>query len=393
VAEALGRVPEDFTPHPRVKKLLDERRERVRRGDRIDWATAELLAFGTLLLERMPVRLSGQDSVRGTFTQRHAAVFDIKNGRVHVALNRLGSEQAEFEAVNSPLSEAGVLGFEYGMSSADPRRLVVWEAQFGDFINSAQVVVDQFIVSAESKWQRMSGLVLLLPHGYEGQGPEHSSARLERFLRLCAERNIQVVSPTRPAQIFHALRRQMHRRFRKPLVVMSPKSLLRHPKAVSTLDELAAGTFRLVLDDDAVREPARVRRVVLCAGKICYALEAARAEAASDGAAIVRVEQLYPFPADELARILGRYPADAAVVWAQEEPANQGPWRFVEPLITERLGPRRLTYAGREEAASPATGNYRIHQEEEAAIVARALGDATRGERRAREGARDQATA
>ena len=395
LAEAMCRLPEEFAPHPRVKKLLDDRGERVRTGERIDWTTAELLAFGSLLLERIPVRLCGQDSVRGTFTQRHAAVYDARNGREYVALNHLAADQAAFEAVNSPLSEAGVLGFEYGMSSADPRRLVVWEAQFGDFINSAQVAVDQFIVSAESKWQRMSGLVLLLPHGYEGQGPEHSSARLERFLQLAAERNIQVVNATTPAQFFHALRRQMCRRFRKPLVVMTPKSLLRHPRAVSALDELAGGTFRLVLDDETVRDPAGVRRLVLCSGKVYYALETARAEGRGDGAALVRVEQLYPFPAADLERVLRRYPEDAAVVWAQEEPANQGPWRFVQPLIGEMLGPaRRLTYAGRDEAASPATGNYRIHQEEEAAILERALGAGGSG-RAARDihGAKGQATA
>jgi 2-oxoglutarate dehydrogenase E1 component len=391
VAEAICRLPDDFTPHPRVKKLLDDRRERIRRGDSIDWATAELLAFGTLLREGTAVRLSGQDSVRGTFTQRHAAVFDAGNGREYVSLDHLAPDQAAFEAVNSPLSEAGVLGFEYGMSSADPRRLVVWEAQFGDFINSAQVVVDQFIASAESKWQRMSGLVLLLPHGYEGQGPEHSSARVERFLQLAAEGNLQVVNATTPAQIFHALRRQMHRRFRKPLIVMAPKSLLRHPRAVSTLDELAGGTFRLVLDDETVRDPACVRRVLLCSGKVFYALDAARAEGRGDGVALVRVEQLYPFPAKELERAIRRYPETAAVVWAQEEPANQGPWRFVSPLTSGMLGPARtLAYAGREEAASPAVGNYSIHQDEERAFVARALGDASGGERVAIKG---QATA
>jgi 2-oxoglutarate dehydrogenase E1 component len=386
VADAMSHLPDGFTPHPRVKKLLDERRERVQRGERIDWATAELLAFGSLLLERVPVRLSGQDSVRGTFTQRHAAVFDAKDGREYVPLNHLAADQAEFEAVNSPLSEAGVLGFEYGMSSADPRRLVVWEAQFGDFINSAQVVIDQFVASAESKWQRMSGLVLLLPHGYEGQGAEHSSARVERFLQLAAEGNIQVVNATTPAQIFHALRRQMRRRFRKPLIVMSPKSLLRHPKAVSALDELASGTFRLVLDDAAVREPASVRRVLLCSGKVFYALDAARGDERGDGVAIVRVEQLYPFPAGEIERVIQRYPETAAVAWAQEEPANQGSWRFVQPLINEILGPsRNLAYVGRDEAASPATGSYQIHQEEEAAILERALGDSVAVERAADE--------
>ncbi|MGH7339057.1 MAG: hypothetical protein ACREKH_01065, partial [Candidatus Rokuibacteriota bacterium] len=341
------------------------------------------------LLERIPVRLSGQDSVRGTFTQRHAAVFDAKDGRGYIPLNHLASDQAEFEAVNSPLSEAGVLGFEYGMSSADPHRLVVWEAQFGDFINSAQVVVDQFVASAESKWQRMSGLVLLLPHGYEGQGPEHSSARVERALQLAAERNVQIVNATTPAQIFHALRRQMHRRFRKPLIVMSPKSLLRHPKAVSTLDELASGTFRLVFDDDTVRDPASVRRVLFCSGKVFYALDAARADGRGDAVAIARVEQLYPFPAGDLERVMRRYSEAAAVVWVQDEPANQGSWRFVQPLFNELLGPSRsLGYVGRDEAASPATGNYQIHQQEEAAILERALGVSGAVERAAGESRR-----
>src|SRR5436190_174212 len=246
IGEALARLPEDFTPNPRVKKLLEDRRERVARGEALDWGTAELLAYGSLLLEGTPVRGSGQDTVRGTFGHRHAAIFDAKDGRPWVPLNHVREGQALLEAVNSPLSEAAVLGFEYGMSSGDPRRLMIWEAQFGDFVNSAQVIIDQFIASGESKWQRMSGLVLLLPHGYEGQGSEHSSARLERFLQLCADRNMQVIVPTTPAQIFHALRRQIHRRFRKPLVVMSPKSLLRHPQAVAPLTELTDVRFSYI---------------------------------------------------------------------------------------------------------------------------------------------------
>jgi 2-oxoglutarate dehydrogenase E1 component len=332
------------------------------------------------LLEGIPVRLSGQDSVRGTFSQRHAAVYDTDDGNAYVPLNHLAPEQAQLEAVNSPLSEAGVLGFEYGMSSADPRRLVIWEAQFGDFVNSAQVIVDQFIVSAESKWQRMSGIVLLLPHGYEGQGPEHSSGRLERFLQLAAERNIQVVNPTTPAQIFHVLRRQMHRRFRKPLVVMSPKSLLRHPHAVSTLDELAGGAFRPVVDDD--REPTSVRRVLLASGKAFYTLDAARADGRGQDVAIVRIEQLYPFPSSELAAAVRRYPDTAEVCWVQEEPANQGAWHFARPLVTALVGPARAPrYVGRDEAASPATGNYHVHQDEERALVDRAFATRRPGDR------------
>ena len=374
IGDALARVPDGFTPNTRVRKLLEERRDRVTRGEAIDWGTGETLAYGSLLLERTPVRVSGQDVVRGTFSHRHAAVFDATNGRPWVPLNHVAEEQATLEAVNSPLSEEAVLGFEYGMSSGDPRRLVVWEAQFGDFVNGAQVIIDQFITSGESKWQRASGLVMLLPHGYEGQGPEHSSARLERFLSLAAEQNIQVIVPTTPAQIFHALRRQMHRQFRKPLVVMSPKSLLRHPEAVSTLAELAEGEFRLVIDDPRAPAPDSVRRVLVCAGKMFYALEAARREKDRGDVALVRLEQLYPFPSAELRDTLGRYPAAGEVFWVQEEPANQGAWSFVLPLISPLLRPEtRFAYVGRAEAASPATGNHDIHQAEEAAILVQAL--------------------
>jgi 2-oxoglutarate dehydrogenase E1 component len=374
IGDALARVPDGFTPNPRVTKLLEERRDRVARGEAIDWGTAETLAYGSLLLEGTAVRVSGQDVVRGTFSHRHAAVFDATNGRRWVPLNHVGEGQASLEAVNSPLSEEAVLGFEYGMSSGDPRRLVVWEAQFGDFVNGAQVIIDQFIASAESKWQRASGLVMLLPHGYEGQGPEHSSARLERFLQLTAERNIQVIAPTTPAQIFHALRRQMRRAFRKPLVVMSPKSLLRHPAAVSTVTDLADGGFQLVIDDPHAPAADAVRRVVLCAGKIFYALDAARRQKARGDVAVVRIEQLYPFPTAELRAILARYSAATEVFWVQEEPANQGAWSFVLPLISRLLrAETKFSYVGRAEAASPATGNHDIHQAEEAAILEQAL--------------------
>ena len=372
IADGLVRWPGDFTPHTRLAKLLEERHERVQRGGAIDWGTAELLAYGSLLLEGTPVRLSGQDSVRGTFSHRHAALVDATDGRAWVPLDHLADDQARMEAVNSPLSEAAVLGFEYGVSSGDPRRLVVWEAQFGDFANGAQTVIDEFLASGESKWQRMSGLVLLLPHGYEGQGPNHSSARLERFLQLGAERNLQVIVPTTPAQLFHALRRQIHRPFRKPLVVLSPKSLLRYAPSYSPLAELAEGGFQLVLDDP--RAPATVRRVIVCAGRIFHALDAARAEAGRAEVALVRVEQLYPFPAAELATALGRYASAAEVCWVQEEPANQGAWAFVRPLISPLLRPEvRFSYIGRDEAASPATGLYPIHQAEERAILEQAL--------------------
>jgi 2-oxoglutarate dehydrogenase E1 component len=374
IAEGVARVPDGFAPNPRVRKLLEERRDRVGRGEAIDWGTAETLAYGSLLLEGTPVRVSGQDVLRGTFSHRHVAIFDAADGRAWVPLNDVAPGQATVEAVNSPLSEEAVLGFEYGMSSGDPRRLVVWEAQFGDFVNGAQVVIDQFISSGESKWQRMSGLVLLLPHGYEGQGPEHSSARLERFLQLCAERNMQVIVPSTPAQIFHALRRQMHRPFRKPLVVMSPKSLLRHPEAVSTLAELTEGGFRLVIDDARAAAPEEIRRVILCSGKIHYALDAARREQDRGDVALVRVEQLYPFPTAELREALGRYPAIREVFWVQEEPANQGAWWFVLPLISPLLRPDvSFSYIGRAEAASPATGSHEVHEAEERAILEQAL--------------------
>jgi 2-oxoglutarate dehydrogenase E1 component len=374
IGDALARTPDGFTANPRVKKVLDERRDRVTRGSALDWGTAETLAYGSLLLDGTPVRVSGQDVIRGTFSHRHAAVFDATNGRPWVPLNHLAERQAMLEAVNSPLSEEAVLGFEYGMSSGDPRRLVVWEAQFGDFVNGAQVIIDQFIASAESKWQRMSGLVMLLPHGYEGQGPEHSSARLERFLQLTAERNIQVIVPTTPAQIFHALRRQMRRPFRKPLIVMSPKSLLRHPQAVSTLADLAEGSFQLLIEDAGVTQAESVRRVVLSSGKIFYALDAARRDKGRTDMALIRVEQLYPFPTAELRAALARYPAAREVFWVQEEPANQGAWWFVLPLISPLLRPDvTFAYIGRAEAASPATGNHDVHEAEEQAILEQAL--------------------
>ena len=377
VGDALARRPADFTPHRRLARLLDERRERVQRGEAIDWGTAELLAYGTLLREGTPVRLCGQDSGRGTFSHRHGIVHDAQNGRTWIPLNHIADDQAEIELVQSPLSEAAVLGFEYGVSSADPRRLVIWEAQFGDFANGAQVIIDEFVAAGESKWQRMSGLTLFLPHGYDGQGPDHSNARLERFLQLCAENNMQVVNVTTPAQIFHVLRRQVHRSFRKPLVVMTPKSLLRHPRVVSPLSAFTIGGFSPVLDEPAVDAP-RVRTVLLCAGKVFYTLAEAREHAAGDAPVIVRVEQLYPFPERELAAVLERYRAVRDVRWVQEEPANQGAWSFVRPRIDRLLGAgAHLAYGGRDEAASPATGSHDVHQAEEQALVAAALAPAT----------------
>ena len=374
IVDVLRQPPSGFTPTARAKRLLEERWQMVERGEGIDWGCAEMLACGSLLLEGAPVRISGQDTVRGTFGHRHAAVFDARSGEAWVPLAGLAPDQATFEVVNSPLSELAAMGFEYGMSSADPRRLVVWEAQFGDFVNGAQIIIDQFVASAESKWQRMSGLVLMLPHGYEGQGPEHSSARLERFLQLCAEDNMQVVNCTTPAQLFHVLRRQMHRPFRKPLVMMSPKSLLRHPRSVSALADFTEGRFQTTIDDARATDSGRVERVIVCSGRIYYALDAACAELEwASSLAIVRIEELYPFPEDELGPILARYAGATELCWAQEEPANQGAWDHVRWRMERLLGDRRLQYAGRKEAASPATGSHKMHQLEERQLIEVAL--------------------
>jgi 2-oxoglutarate dehydrogenase E1 component len=380
VAAAFTRVPEGFSPHPKVGKLMEARAAMVREADgRIDWGCAEALAVGSLLLEGIPVRMTGQDTRRGTFSQRHAVLHDIETDAQWVPLNHIRADQAEFEILDSMLSENAVMGFELGLSFADPHQLICWEAQFGDFANGAQVIIDQFLASSESKWQRTSGLVLLLPHGYEGQGPEHSSARLERFLQLCAEDNLQVCNLTTPGQYFHALRRQVHRKFRKPLVIMTPKSLLRHKLAVSTLRELTDATFETVLDDVARGEAPeagvriareRVTRLLLSSGKIYYALLAGRRERQADTTALVRVEQLYPFPFKELSAILAAYPNAQQVCWVQEEPWNMGAWHFVYHRLRRILAEgQTLTYVGRPEAASPATGSYKIHQQEETELV------------------------
>ena len=336
-----------------------------------------MLAFGSLLLEETPIRLTGQDSERGTFSQRHAVWYDVKTGERYVPLAHLAEGQAPFIIVNTILSELAVLGFEYGISSADPRRLVLWEAQFGDFANEAQPIIDQFIASAESKWQRMSGLVLLLPHGYEGQGPEHSSARLERFLQLCAEGNMQVCYPTTPAQYFHLLRRQALHGDLRPLVVMTPKSLLRLPAAASPVAELAGGSFHAVLDDPASGADERataVRHVILCGGKVYYDLLASEERAARGDVAIVRVERLYPFPTDELGAVLGRYPGVQRVSWVQEEPRNMGARKFVLPKI-RHLVPFRIPLGdiSRPERSRPAEGYPSAHAVEQERIVREAL--------------------
>lgn len=369
LTEGLTRLPEDFHPHPKMAQWLERRREMADGSRLIDWSTAEALAFATLAADGHRVRLSGQDTPRGTFSQRHAVLRETEDGRRLVPLQQVAPDQAQVEIYNSPLSEAGVLGFEYGYSLDCPDGLILWEAQFGDFINAAQVIIDQFMVSAEEKWRRLSGLVLLLPHGFEGQGPEHSSARLERFLELAVNDNIQVVDPTTPAQYFHVLRRQALRRWRKPLVVMTPKSLLRHTQAVSTLEDLEKGRFRRILFDRTT-VPERVGRVLLCTGKVYYDLAKMREELNRDDVAIVRLEQLYPLHDDELREALAGYPPKAPVVWVQEEPANMGAWRYLFARFGDRLlGAWSFSAVCRPASASPATGWHALHKIEQATLL------------------------
>jgi 2-oxoglutarate dehydrogenase E1 component len=375
--------PGEFHLHPKLAGLIQKRRDALSENH-IDWALGELLAFGSLVMEGTPVRLSGQDSGRGTFSQRHAVFHDSENGAAYVPLQHLANGQARFEVYNSPLSEYAVMGFEFGYSVGDPLTLVVWEAQFGDFANGAQIVIDQFLAAAQSKWGQPSGLVLLLPHGQEGQGPEHSSTRVERFLNLCAEENMQVAYCTTPAQHFHLLRRQMHggpdrRGLRRPLIVLTPKSMLRHPKVVSTVDEFTGGGFALVLDDPAVTNVAGVKRILVTSGKLYFDLAAARDARNATDAAVVRIEQLYPFPEAEFAKVLARYPNAAHVVWVQEEPRNMGAWAFVrgqiQPLL--EVQNRRIGYAGRPESASTAPGSLKRHQQEQADLIEEAFAPPT----------------
>ena len=388
VGRKLTSIPKSFTPHKTIARIMAARRKMIDEGQGIDWATAEALAYGTLLVEGFPVRLSGQDSERGTFSQRHAVLMDQVNEKKYTPLKHVARDQARFEVINSMLSEEAVLGFEYGYSLAEPNALVLWEAQFGDFANGAQVVVDQFISSGERKWLRMSGLVLLLPHGYEGQGPEHSSARLERYLQLCAEDNWQIANCTTPANYFHVLRRQLHRQFRKPLVLMTPKSLLRHKRVVSNLEQFGPGSsFHRLLWDDAQFLPDqaiklvpddKIRRVVLCSGKVYYDLYDEREKRGVDDVYLLRMEQLYPFPARALIQELGRF-KDAEMVWCQEEPKNMGAWSFVEPnleWVLEHIGAKhkRPRYAGRPSSAATATGLMSKHTRELKAFLDEALG-------------------
>jgi len=380
VGRALYTPPGNFDLNPKIARQLEAKRAMIESGVGIDWATGEALAFGGLLIEGSRVRLSGEDSQRGTFSQRHAVLTDQSNQYEYVPLNNIQPEQAKIEIYNSLLSEQGVLGFEYGYTLADPKVLVLWEAQFGDFANGAQVIIDQFLASGETKWLRMSGLTLLLPHGYEGQGPEHSSARLERYLQLCAERNMTVCNLTTPANYFHALRRQLKRNFRKPLVIMTPKSLLRHKLAVSSLADMAEGShFSFVLNElDTLVPDDQVRRVVVCSGKVYYDLLMERRDKGVKDVAIIRLEQIFPFPEQTLAAALKPY-INADVVWCQEEPANMGAWSFVDRQIEQVLmgnGGRatRPSYAGRVAAASPATGLAKVHAAEQMALVRDALG-------------------
>ena len=387
VGRKLTSFPESFTPHKTIARIMAARRKMIDEGKGIDWATAEALAFGTLLVEGFKVRLSGQDSERGTFSQRHSVLMDQATEKKYTPLKHLGKQQADFEVINTMLSEEAVLGFEYGYSLAEPNALVLWEAQFGDFANGAQVIIDQFISSGERKWLRMSGLVLLLPHGYEGQGPEHSSARLERYLQLCAEDNWQVVNCTTPANYFHVLRRQLHRQFRKPLVLMTPKSLLRHKKVVSSLDELGpeSSFHRLLWDDAQIKkdEPIQlvpddqIKRVVLCSGKVYYDLYEEREKRGINDIYLLRIEQLYPFPARALIQELSRF-KDAEMVWCQEEPKNMGAWSFIEPNLSwvlDHIGAKhkRPRYAGRPSSAATATGLMSKHLRELKAFLDEAL--------------------
>jgi len=350
--------------------VLQARRDVTEKNAAMDWAYGEALAFGTLIDEGFPVRLTGQDCRRGTFSHRHAVLTDSKTGDRFVPLADLKRGEVAFDIYDSLLSEFAVMGFEYGYSLDAPNSLVLWEGQFGDFTNGAQVIIDQFIVSSETKWQRSNSLVLLLPHGYEGQGPEHSSARLERFLQACADDNIQVCNMTTPAQYFHVLRRQMHRNFRKPLIIMSPKSLLRHKDAVSHLGDLTSGHFHEILDD-ATASPEKVRRVVMCSGKVYYDLLAARTEKKAEDVAIVRMEQIYPWAQEQLKAVLNRYKSCGQWVWAQEESQNMGAWTFVEPRL--RAMGYDFRYVGRDASASPAVGSMKMHLKEQAEILAFAL--------------------
>jgi 2-oxoglutarate dehydrogenase E1 component len=371
-------IPPEFTLQPRVAQIFANRAKMVAGEIPLDWGCAETLAYSALLDEGTPIRISGQDSARGTFFHRQAVLHDQGSDRVYVPLQHIRDGQARIEIIDSILSEAAVLGFEYGYSTTSPDALVIWEAQFGDFVNGAQVLIDQFISSGEAKWERFCGLTLFLPHGYEGQGPEHSSARPERFLQLCAEQNMQLCVPSTPAQMFHMLRRQMLRSLRKPLIVMTPKSLLRHELSVSALSDLVNGSFSPIIDDVDALDQAAVKRIVCCSGKVYFDLLKARRAAARLDVALVRVEQLYPFPSEEYQAVLGRYPNATELIWCQEEPQNQGAWHQIRHRLEELAGPRLpLYYAGRGAMAAPATGSAKLHDSEQQRLVNTALSAAS----------------
>jgi len=372
--DRLQRLPSGFELHPRVAKIMENRNKMAAGALPLDWGFAETMAYATLLLENYEIRLTGQDVGRGTFFHRHAIIYNQINGEPYIPLKHLAENQARPQIFDSLLSEEGVLGFEYGYSSTEPNKLVIWEAQFGDFANGAQVVIDQFISSGESKWGRLSGLVMLLPHGCEGQGPEHSSARLERYLQLCADANIQVCYPTTPAQIFHLLRRQLIRQYRKPLIVMSPKSLLRHKLAVSTLEELSQGQFQTVIDEIDDLDKARITRLIMCSGKVYYDVLEARRRDKLEHIAIIRVEQLYPFPAQAFRSIIQQYPNIKEYVWCQEEPKNQGAWYQSKHHFYNNLDANaNIEYVGRPASAAPAVGSFKTHIQEQRAVVQSAL--------------------
>ncbi len=376
LANSLNKIPDGFELHPRVEKILSNRNKMAVGAQLIDWGFAETMAYASLLIEGYPIRLSGQDSGRGTFFHRHAVLHNQKDGESYTPLQHLNEDQAQFIVIDSLLSEEAVLGFEYGYSTTDPNSLTIWEAQFGDFANGAQVVIDQFITSGEAKWRRLCGLVLFLPHGYEGQGPEHSSARVERYLQLCADHNIQVCNPTTPAQIFHMLRRQMIRPYRKPLIVFTPKSLLRHKLATSTLDDLSQGVFQTLIPEHEEQIKKQVRRIIFCSGKIYYELLEARKIRKIDDIALIRIEQLYPFPHNELIKLIKQYPNTKEIVWCQEEPKNQGAWYQTQHNIKEFIrADQTLFYAGPAASASPAAGRFKLHLEIQKKLINDALSD------------------
>jgi len=380
LAERITTVPKDFKPHPLVEKVIADRAAMGRGEINVDWGMGEHLAFASLVASGYPVRLSGEDSGRGTFTHRHSVLHDQNREKwdtgTYIPLQNVADNQAPFVVIDSILSEEAVLGFEYGYASADPNTLTIWEAQFGDFANGAQVVIDQFLASGEVKWGRANGLTLMLPHGYEGQGPEHSSARLERFMQLAADNNIQIVQPTTASQIFHVLRRQQVRMFRKPLVIMTPKSLLRNKDATSALSEFTRGEFRTVIPElNAEIDASKVKRVIACSGKVYYDLVKKREEKKAGDVAIVRVEQLYPFPHKAFAAELRKYPNVSEIVWCQDEPQNQGAWFFVQHYVHENMTEgQKLGYAGRPASASPAVGYAHLHQEQLKALLEQAFG-------------------